>query len=276
MKTVKTAFGDRMYLDKLNTLRLRDGITYEPFEIELVNSLVKKGNTAVDIGAMIGCYTLVFAKLVGEKGKVFAFEPAPDNYKTLQKNIWINEYKNTRILQKAVSDTNGEISIYLNNGNLGMHTLGKRKDLAKWEEIKIEAIRLDSYFEKYNRKIDFLKMDIQGAEGLALKGMEKTLKKNEQIKMIVEFSQPELKGLGDPKECLRLLRKYGFDIYEIDRWQRDLSIRKLRKISDIDRFSKRCYERYYHCTWMNLFCAKGTKGLPEKVLNRIDSEDIDD
>ena len=274
MKTIKTAFGDKMYLDKINTLKLRDGKVYEPFEIELVRHLVKEGDIAVDIGAMIGCYTLVFAKLVGDKGKVFAFEPAPENYKTLQKNIWINEYKNTRILQKAVSDTSGEVSIYLNNGNLGMHTLGKRKDLEKWEEIKVETITLDSYFEKYDKPIDFLKMDIQGAEGLALKGMEKLLIKNEQIKMIVEFSQPQLKGLGDPKECLRLLRQYGFNIFEIDRWQKDISQRKLRKISDIDRFSKRCYERYYHCTWMNLFCVKNIAGLPKRVLDRIDSEDM--
>ena len=275
MKTIKTAFGNRMYLDKINTLGLRDGKIYEPFEIELVRHLVKKGDTAVDIGAMIGCYTLVFAKLVGENGKVFAFEPEPENYKILQKNIWMNGYKNTRIVQMAVSDTDGEMKLYVANGNLGMHTLGKRKDWTKWKEIKVETIRLDSYFEKYDRKIDFIKMDIQGAEGLALKGMEKILQKNEQVKIIMEFSQPELTGLGDPKECLRLLIKYGFNIFEIDRWQRNVHRRMLREITDIDRFSKRCYEGYYgDCTWMNLFCVRDINSLPKRVSDRIDSEDM--
>ena len=95
--------------------------------------------------------------------------------------------------------------------------------------------------------------------------------------MIIEFSQPELEGLGDPKECLRLLVKYGFNIFEIDRWQKNVHRRKLRKITDIDRFSKRCYEGYYgDCTWMNLFCVKEIDSLPKRVLGRIDSEDISD
>ena len=277
MKTIKTAFGNRMYLDKINTLGLRDGKIYEPFEIELVRHLVKKGDTAVDIGAMIGCYTLVFAKLVDEKGKVFAFEPEPENYKILQKNIWMNGYKNTKIEQIAVSDTNGEMKLYVADGNLGMHTLGKPMNWKAKEDINVKIVKLDKYFEKYNRKIDFIKMDIQGAEGLALKGMERILKKNEQVKMIVEFSQPELEGLGKPKECLEILVKYGFNIFEIDRWQRNVHRRMLRKITDIDRFSKRCYEGYYgDCTWMNLFCVKDIDSLPKRVLSRIDSEDIND
>ena len=89
-------FGDPMFLDKLNTLKLRNGKVYEPFEIEIVRQVVKKGDTAIDIGAMIGCYTLVFAKLVGDTGRVFAFEPEIENYEILKKNININGYKNTK------------------------------------------------------------------------------------------------------------------------------------------------------------------------------------
>ena len=273
---VKNMFGDPMFLDKLNTLSLRNGKIYEPFEIEIVRQVVKKGDTAIDIGAMIGCYTLVFAKLVGETGRVFAFEPEIENYEILKKNININGYKNTKLAYMAVSDTDGEMKLYIADGNLGMHTLGKPTNWKPKGVVNVKTVRLDTCFSK-STKVDFLKMDIQGAEGLALKGMERTLRDNKDIKMIIEYSQPELEVLGDPKECLKLLTKYGFNIFEIDRWQKNVHSRMLRKITDIDRFSKRCYEGYYGgCTWMNLFCVRDVSSLPKKILDRIGSEDIND
>ena len=273
---VKNMFGDPMFLDKLNTLKLRNGKVYEPFEIEIVRQVVKKGDTAIDIGAMIGCYTLVFAKLVGDTGRVFAFEPELENYETLKKNININGYKNAKLAYMAVSDIDGEMKLYIHDGNLGMHTLGKPTYWKPKGVISVKTVRLDTCLSKSCR-VDFIKMDIQGAEGLALKGMERTLRDNKDIKMIIEYSQPELEGLGKPTECLKLLTKYGFNIFEIDRWQRNVHSRMLRKITDIGRFSKRCYEGYYgDCKWMNLFCVRDVSSLPKKILDRIGSEDIND
>jgi len=269
-------FGDPMYLDKLNTLKLRDRKIYEPFETEIVRQVVKKGDTAIDIGAMIGCYTLVFAKLVGDKGRVFAFEPEIENYKVLKKNININGYKNTKLAYMAVSDIDGEMKLYIHDANLGMHSLGKPTYWKPKGVVNVKTVQLDTCFSKSCR-VDFLKMDIQGAEGLALKGMERTLRDNKDVKMIIEYSQPDLEGLGNPVECLKLLKKYGFNIFEIDRWQKNVHSRMLRKITDIDRFSKRCYEGYYgNCTWMNLFCVRDIDSLPKRILDRIGSEDIDD
>jgi len=269
-------FGDPMYLDELNTLKLRDRKVYEPFETEIVRQVVKKGDTAIDIGAMIGCYTLVFAKLVGDTGRVFAFEPEIENYKILKKNININGYKNTKLAYMAVSDKDGEMKLYIHDSNLGMHTLGKPTYWKPKGVVNVKTVRLDTCLSKSCR-VDFIKMDIQGAEGLALKGMERTLRDNKDIKMIIEYSQPELEGLGKPTECLKLLTKYGFNIFEIDRWQKNVHSRMLRKITDIDRFSKRCYEGYYGgCKWMNLFCVRDIDSLPKRILDRIDSEDIND
>jgi len=269
-------FGDPMFLDKLNTLKLRNGKVYEPFEIEIVRQVVKKGDTAIDIGAMIGCYTLVFAKLVGDTGRVFAFEPELENYETLKKNININGYKNAKLAYMAVSDIDGEMKLYIHDGNLGMHTLGKPTYWKPKGVISVKTVRLDTCLSKSCR-VDFIKMDIQGAEGLALKGMERTLRDNKDVKMIIEYSQQELEGLGKPTECLKLLIKYGFNIFEIDRWQKNVHSRMLRKITDIDRFSKRCYEGYYGgCTWMNLFCVRDIASLPKGILDRIGSEDLDD
>ena len=273
---VKNMFGDLMHLDKLNTLSLRDGKIYEPFEIGIVQHVVKKGDTAIDIGAMIGCYTLVFAKLVGETGKVFAFEPEYENYNIVKSNVLINGYDNTKIVNKAVSDIDGEMPLYIHDANLGMHTLGKPTYWKPKGVVNVKTVQLDTCLSKSCR-VDFIKMDIQGAEGLALKGMERTLRDNKDVKMIIEYSQQELEGLGKPTECLKLLIKYGFNIFEIDRWQKNVHSRMLRKITDIDRFSKRCYEGYYGgCTWMNLFCVRDIASLPKGILDRIGSEDLDD
>ena len=67
----------------------------------LVKRIVRNGDIVVDIGAHIGYYTLIFARLVGPKGKVFAFEPEPNNFNLLIKNIKINGYKNIIPVQKA-------------------------------------------------------------------------------------------------------------------------------------------------------------------------------
>lgn len=94
--------GHKMFLDSKDSLRLSIHGIYEPLETELAKKEVKKGNVVLDIGANIGYYTLIFAKLVGEDGKVFAFEPDPTNFALLKKNVEMNGYKNVMFVQKAV------------------------------------------------------------------------------------------------------------------------------------------------------------------------------
>lgn len=90
---VAMVMGHKMFLDCKDSLNLsiNNGI-YEEFETNIVKEEIKKGDIVLEIGANIGYYTLIFAKLVGEKGKVFAFEPDPTNFALLKKNIEINGY----------------------------------------------------------------------------------------------------------------------------------------------------------------------------------------
>jgi len=164
---LKTTFaevdGHKMFLDSKDSLSLSIYGIHEPLVTELVKKEIKKGNVVLDIGAHIGYYTLIFAKLVGEEGKVFAFEPDPTNFSLLKKNVEINGYKNVELVQKAVSNKNGKIKLYLSEENSGDHRIYNSHDGRKF--IEVEAIRLDDYFKNYNGAIDFIKMDIQGAEG---------------------------------------------------------------------------------------------------------------
>ena len=187
--------------------------TYEPFETEIVKKEVKKGDIVLDLGANIGYYTLILARLVGEEGRVFAFEPDPANFSWLEKNVEINGYKNVVLIPKAVSNETGKIRLYLNKGSRVDQRIYDSHDGR--QSIEIEAIRLDDYFKDYDGKIDFIKMDVQGAEGKALLGMTELLKNN-NVKMLMEFWPRALKNSGvEPEECLKLLTGSDLRLFEI-------------------------------------------------------------
>ncbi len=91
--------GNKMFLDKNDSLLLSINKIYEENETNFFKNSINKGDIVIDIGANIGYYTLLFARLVGNTGKVYAFEPDPRNCLLLEKNIQINNHKNI-ILEK--------------------------------------------------------------------------------------------------------------------------------------------------------------------------------
>ncbi len=203
--------GHKMFLDSQDILGLAGNGIYERIETEVVTKKVKKGDTVVDLGAHIGYYTLIFAKLVGEEGKVIAFEPDPDNFALLKKNVEINGYKNVVLVQKAATDIPGKIKLYLSEGradNRIYDSYDGRKS------IEIESINLDNYFKDSSEKIDFIKIDVQGAEGRVIQGMSLTLQKNKDIEIMIEFWPIGLKMSGIlAEELINLLQKYQFKLY---------------------------------------------------------------
>lgn len=212
--------GHKMFLDSKDSLYLSIHGIHEPFVTEFVKKEVKKGNVVLDIGANIGYYTLIFAKMVGEDGKVFAFEPDPTNFSLLKKNVEINDYKNVVLVQKAVSNKTGKGKLYISEDNLGAHTIYNSNDNRQW--IEIEVIRLDDYFKNYNGKIDFIKIDIEGAEYEAIQGMRNLLKRN-NVTIVTEFNTFALKrSIIQPEEYLKLLIELGFKLYELNEQEKKI------------------------------------------------------
>lgn len=205
--------GHKMFLDSHHRSLSFSGI-YEPFETEIIKKEIKKGDHVLDIGANIGYYTLIFAKLVGENGKVFAFEPDPNNFSLLKKNIEINGYRNVILVQKGVSNKTGKARLYLSHNVPSDHRIYDSHDGRK--SIDIETIRLDDYFNNKER-IDFIKLDIQGAEWAAIQGMSSLLQKTKRLKIMTEFWPIGLQRFGvEPEEYLKLLIKHGFKLYHIN------------------------------------------------------------
>lgn len=211
--TIVTIRGNQLYLDSKDTLRLSLG-EYEPFESELFVKNIKQGDTIMDLGANIGYYTLLAARATGESGKVYSFEPDPDNYKILNDNIRINSFNNIIAISKAVSNVSGKTALYLSDSNNGDHRIFDYMD-EKRHHIDIESISLDDEFE--NCRINVMKIDIQGAEGAALEGMKTLLSNNRDIVIFMEFWPWGLRNFGtDPGDLLAQLSLLGFNIYHIN------------------------------------------------------------
>ena len=171
----------------------------------------------MDVGANIGYYTLLAARLTGEKGKVFAFEPDPHNYGLLCKNIELNGYRNVIAVRKAVFSKSGRMPLFLDKKNLGAHSLSA-ENVEKADSIMIDAISLDDYFKEINSKIDIVKMDVQGSEMAVLDGMANTITQNGNLEIITEFWPTGLRNAHvSPRGFLENLADYGFAIYQIDR-----------------------------------------------------------
>jgi FkbM family methyltransferase len=217
--------GHLMYLDPHDSMDLFINKIYEPYETELISSIIKPGNIVVDIGANIGYHTLIFAKLVGPNGKVFAFEPEPTNFRLLEKNVSVNGYSNVTLEQKGVSNRNEKKKLYLNRWHSGFHTIYKSEQRANLDTVEIETVSLDDYFSNYRGKVDFIKMDIEGSEITALEGMQTILQRQNNIKLLVAFNPSAILQYGyKPEQQIDLLMSNGFRVYFANSQTKDLEV----------------------------------------------------
>jgi FkbM family methyltransferase len=188
---------------------------FEPLETELVMRIVRPGDVVLDLGANIGYYTLLFARLVGDSGKVIAFEPDPGNFNLLRKNLHANGYRNVILHNKAVADSNGTLRLHLCEENKGDHRLYDSGD--DRSSIAVETITIDDAIAGVADRVDLIKMDIQGSEPRALRGMQKTLARNPNVKLISEFWPISFDRTGHKAdEYLDELRRLGFTLWNID------------------------------------------------------------
>lgn len=189
---------------------------YELFETDLFKHTIKPGMTVVDIGANIGYYTTLAGLCAGPTGKVIAYEPDVDNFSFLNKNIALNNLSNTRTLQTALSDKHGTATLYLTENNKGTHSFANNRNGKKAVTVQTETLD-DSLWNINAGKIDVLKIDIEGAECLALAGMKKTLAKNRDLIIFTEFYPKAIRRLGkDPLDMLKTLTDAGFSLQIID------------------------------------------------------------
>ncbi len=207
--------GSKMYADprdEVITPWLKKGV-WEPLETALFRSEIDEGDVVVDVGANVGYYTLIAAQKVGKTGQVWAFEPDPDAFEILRRNVELNGYDNVQLVPKALGAEPGTLRLYRHPTNRGDHRVYDPGDAR--EAVDVEVTTLDQYFATRER-VDLVKIDTQGAECTILAGAGETLKRHDDVRVIMEYTPQYIRQMGaDPGACLSRLDALGFSFYEI-------------------------------------------------------------
>jgi FkbM family methyltransferase len=158
---------------------------YEPELTGRIQEIVKPGMTCYDCGANVGYFTLLFSQLVGDRGQVFSFEPLPANAGYLRKHLDINKRSNVTIIEGALADYNGKARFSPD---------GSASSLGPGGSIEVDCRSVDSLALP---PPDVMKIDVEGAEELLVKGAEQTiLRHRPAILMSLHISIPAAQDLG--------------------------------------------------------------------------------
>jgi len=179
--------------------------------IRFMKKNLKNGDVFFDIGANIGCYTLIASKITGSSGHVFAFEAIREVYEKLTFNIQLNNLSGITAENLAIFDQKDLLEFYVSSGeNIGMSSIFHH-DNERGDTVQVQAISVDEYVEENQiSRVDFIKLDIEGAELHALNGMRKTLRRFRPI-LLMELSTEVLPNTSlTPDEITQLLRDLNY------------------------------------------------------------------
>lgn len=244
---------------------------YEKETVELIRHLVKPGMTALDIGAHIGYYTRILAKLVGISGKVVAFEPHPETFRLLTRNT--ARFRNVNALNVAAADEEAILTLYDGQLETGMSGLCDLDEYRQWtsslsteftprakqghpiQSFAVKARLVDQCLQDLGiTSVDFIKMDIEGAEMKALKGMNKLIGSSPNLAMVMEFNPRLLQAFGvSPQETIEALRFYGFRSIKV------ISKRPMPIDERAEEFLKLTENLFLSFSSVNLLCEKRTQ-----------------
>lgn len=189
---------------------------YEPGTTILCKRIIKSGMYVFDIGANVGYYSILFSKLVGPEGKVYAFEPAPHIFRLLKHNL--RKFHNCVIENKAVSDTMGYVNFFFSKHTTGSHGFYVPKDFILNNCI-VETVSLAHYiYFNHVPRCDLIKIDVEGAEPLVIEGISDLIKHSKRLIVILELNPSAIRlGKRDPYAFLDELRQKFDFVYYIEK-----------------------------------------------------------
>lgn len=188
---------------------------YEPYLKNQYKQLIKPGDYVMDIGANIGFHTLYFAELCGPEGLVFAFEPIQFNYAALSDNLSLNNFNQIRTINAALGNENREMEIHIDPAvtNPGAYNLLTEGD----KNTTITCLKGDDYLESLAlKKINFIKIDVEGYEYEVLKGLKQTILCFRPV-IIFEYDRNyQLKMNTDARLIFDFLSELNYNFYCVD------------------------------------------------------------
>lgn len=203
---------------------------HEAETVNWVRRIVKPGMVALDIGAHAGYYSVLLAKQMKGAGKIFAFEPNPETLEILNKNV--GRFKNVTVIPYAVSDAEGTAELFdylvmsasgslhydesiaaVQQASLSGNDFGDGvKAESELKRFSVQTINLDNFLPSIGvNAVDFIKMDIEGAELTALKGMREIIESSSKLRLVMEYNPQALKAVVLPPEnAIAEVLTYGF------------------------------------------------------------------
>lgn len=208
-------------------------------KILYLNHLRKK-DIVFDLGANKGYFTKLFCNIVGISGEVHAFEPVRDTYLENIKGFRGKLPANLKLHNLAVGDRNMNIEIIIPAGDNGQASLRLHRtgswQLGQFEKASCKMICLEQYIQKNQiSRIDFIKCDIEGAELLALQGMNRSLKKHKP-KLLLEVNEEWTEAFEyTSNDLINFLKEVGYkSFFKVDETPIFLSEQELKNLSQFD------------------------------------------
>ena len=186
---------------------------FEPDIVPLFESLIPKSGIVLDVGAWIGYYALLAAQKTGERGRIIAIEPVPENIDAIIRNVRLNHLNNIEVVPCGVSHCEG-ISSFTPIASPTAHIIPFQKDNA----IKIRIRKLDDILHDAGiSHVDVMIMDVEGSESYAFQGLRAFLENRAIDNIICEVHPRFLKRHNcNIQEVYQLLTKNNYNIKILD------------------------------------------------------------
>jgi FkbM family methyltransferase len=192
--------------------------TFEARELDFVGQFLKPGMIVLDVGAHHGLYSLLASKKVGIAGKVFAFEPSPRELKALRRHLMLNRCRNVKLEECALGNEDTESDFYVvEDWAAGCNSLKPPDVDASTSRIRVQVARLDDWLAEHRiRDVEFIKLDVEGAELDVLKGAEALLSRAPRPVILAEVQDIRTEPWGyRAKEIIEHLSQRRFQWFSI-------------------------------------------------------------
>jgi FkbM family methyltransferase len=239
------ANGCRAYVDTRSKdigLHILQSGTWETHYTEAFKRLLRPGARVVDVGANLGWYSLVAGPIIGPSGRIYAVEPNPELARLIYWSLRTNGFIGfSKVFQVAVGDQPGVVDLVLRPDMPGSGFIRPTVHAVTdppASVVRVPSVRLDDLLAEEEGPIDVVKMDIEGWEGMAIRGMDAIFARSPQLRMLIEWSTQQDYTPAPRKEVARMMEGHGYIPYRIDQegkisrdsWEQVLTERTLTNL----------------------------------------------